>query len=463
MNKILTLVSFCLISAASLFSQIDPFIDFKKTVATERSANLYFFASSDSIEISTIFDASCNPLKTIKSKWTYSDKKLFYQDKDSFSYIMVGNVLRPASKTYSILRFDKQEWEDQTLYTFNYPNNNPYNVERITSKFNLSFKKWIKTTSEVFQLDKNGSTIAYESYDPYQTIKFLFHKSAYKYTDWGALKYFKRERPSNGDWRTDSINEIAYDAYRNKTSSTLTTYVYDRYDNQLDEIIKKDSITYSYNNGILVSRKTEGKYFSIDSFFYNSKNILISNKTFFGDTLGRIDTNYTNAYYFENFNERDLPQKYTHRRVLRGYNFMPLRDTAYWVTSFEQYITYNNNGQKSSVEFIASDPVIDYNRPYYKAIYKYCGETSTPSKEIYGDLAFTLSPNPTNNTLFIDLNENNYWNVSTQIADVLGNIIRLEKITHLQEMDVSNLPNGIYFLKIQMGNKMGVKKFVVNH
>ncbi len=68
MSKTITLIYLCLFCKVTLFSQIDPFSDFKKKVATERSTNVYFAAIADSIDILTQFDATCNPLKTIKSK-----------------------------------------------------------------------------------------------------------------------------------------------------------------------------------------------------------------------------------------------------------------------------------------------------------------------------------------------------------------------------------------------------------
>ena len=49
--------------------------------------------------------------------------------------------------------------------------------------------------------------------------------------------------------------------------------------------------------------------------------------------------------------------------------------------------------------------------------------------------------------------------------DILGNTVKWISLKEgdLTQLDVSDFASGIYFLKIQLGNKVGVQKFVVNH
>jgi Secretion system C-terminal sorting domain len=466
MNKTNTLGFLCLLFSASLFSQIDPLSDFKKKVTTERSTNFYSFGIGvdDSIEVATNFDAACNPLNTIKSKWTFQDRTLFYRDKDSFSYIMLGAILRPASKTSSIWRFDKQEWEPQTRFTFNYPTNSPYFVERITSVYDTLKRLWFKRTAESFLLDRKGNTLAYENYDPYLIPKNLNHKVAYEYTSWGALTYLKAERPSNGDWRTDSLKTIDYDDKRNRKNTILTTYTYDKFDNQLTENTQKDSITNVYNNGILVYRKIGEQYPSIDSFFYDAQKVLILAKNFKTDLLGKIDTTNVNLTYYENLNGKSFLQKKVFKRIMKLHNQYTNKDTAYWITSYTHLYTHNALNQITSIKSISSDPQVDYTISYAKTLFNYCSEISAPTRDIQEYLAFAISPNPANQTLFIAIEEQNDLTHSIQIIDVLGNTLKWIKKENgdLRQIDVSDFAVGIYFLKVQSGNKVGVKKFVVN-
>jgi hypothetical protein len=464
MSKTITLIFLCLVCTTVLFSQIDPFSDFKKKVTVEKSTNFYFAAVADSIEIVTHFDAACNPLNTIKSKWTLQEKKLFYQDKDSFSYKMVGNILRPASKTYFNWRFDRQEWENQTNYTFNYQNNNPFLVERITSTFNVSIKKWVKTAVEVFQLDKKGNTLAYENYSPYSTTKSLNYKVAYEYTSWGALTYLKRERPSNGDWRTDSLKTVEYDGKRNRTNTTLTTYKYDNLDNQLSENTQKDTVLLKYIDRLLTYKKTEGKYPSIDSFIYDAEKVLILIKSYNASFMGNIDTSQVNLTYYENLNGKSSLQKKVYRRIMTLYNHNTKKDTAYWITSYTNFYKQNALNQIESIKSVSSDPQVDYTVFYSSVLFNYCSEISAPTTDIREPLAFVISPNPTNQTLFIAIEGQNEIRSSIQIMDVLGNSVKWmsNEKGDIKEIDVSDFAAGIYFVKIQVGHKVGVKKFVVN-
>jgi hypothetical protein len=466
MSKTITLIFLCLVYTTVLFSQIDPFSDFKKKVTVEKSTNIYAFGTAvdDSIEVITNFDNACNPLNTIKSKWSYLDKKLFYQEKDSFSYVMVGTILRPASKTYSIWRFDKQEWAAKNRFTFNYPTNSPYFVERISSTYDTLRQRWVKLIAESFLLDRKGNTLAYENYDPYSTAKSLNYKVAYEYTSWGGLTYLKRERPSNGDWRTDSLKTIDYDANRNRTNTTLTTYKYDNLDNQLSENTLKDSITNVYNNGILVYRKIETPYPSIDSFFYDAQKVLILAKNFKTNLLGTIDTSQVNLTYYENLKGKSFLQKKVFRRIMKLYNQSTNKDTAYWITSYTYLYTHNALNQITSIKSISSDPQVDYTVSYAKVTFNYCSEISAPTTEIQEPLAFVISPNPTNQTLFIAIEGQNALKSSIQIMDVLGNSVKWMSNENgdIKEIDVSDFAAGIYFLKIQVGHKVGVKKFVVN-
>jgi Secretion system C-terminal sorting domain len=176
-----------------------------------------------------------------------------------------------------------------------------------------------------------------------------------------------------------------------------------------------------------------------------------------------MDTSKVNISYYEDLNGKSLIQKNVFKRIIKSYNATTKKDTSYWVISFSELYTLNALNQISSIRYIASDPQYDYSTLYSKVVYKYCGDISLPSNEIHENLAFTISPNPTNHTLFINAHEEKDLNGVIQIVDVLGNIIRSEKINNLREIDVSNLSNGIYFLKIHVDKSIGVKKFIVQH
>ena len=68
-------------------------------------------------------------------------------------------------------------------------------------------------------------------------------------------------------------------------------------------------------------------------------------------------------------------------------------------------------------------------------------------------------PNPTNNMLFIDSNENP---VKVSIYNVLGKEVISAK--NSKEIDVSGLPSGVYIIRISVGDGVHQtnKKFIKN-
>jgi len=80
------------------------------------------------------------------------------------------------------------------------------------------------------------------------------------------------------------------------------------------------------------------------------------------------------------------------------------------------------------------------------------------------ELQITVYPNPTNGELKI---ENGKWKVeNVEIMDVIGRIVETRLIASLQDyttiINISHLPSGIYFLRIQMENGVVVRKVVKN-
>ena len=86
----------------------------------------------------------------------------------------------------------------------------------------------------------------------------------------------------------------------------------------------------------------------------------------------------------------------------------------------------------------------------------------TPLEEIEGELrnTFSISPNPTSNNFYI---ENDFLEkVNYQIFDASGRLMQEGSFFQQNnyEIDLSNFPQGIYFLKIQSGEYFGSEKVV---
>jgi hypothetical protein len=76
---------------------------------------------------------------------------------------------------------------------------------------------------------------------------------------------------------------------------------------------------------------------------------------------------------------------------------------------------------------------------------------------------FSLSPNPVQSSLLISLKDFNGQNTEMRIINSLGQLIYSHSVSDAQvQMDVSQFPEGFYFLEIQSDKQSSVKRFLKN-
>lgn len=75
-----------------------------------------------------------------------------------------------------------------------------------------------------------------------------------------------------------------------------------------------------------------------------------------------------------------------------------------------------------------------------------------------GAIDFSISPNPTDDTLTISSPDNG----SVQLLNNVGVVVKkFEKTVVNQEVNISDLSNGVYFVRISSRNKYGTKKLII--
>jgi hypothetical protein len=85
---------------------------------------------------------------------------------------------------------------------------------------------------------------------------------------------------------------------------------------------------------------------------------------------------------------------------------------------------------------------------------------STNQKEII------ISPNPTTNTININLNSNGFEYIRLSIVDLLGNEVGfieeglMNTSSYQKEYDVSDLPPSMYFIRLEIGKEVVTKQFI---
>ena len=99
-------------------------------------------------------------------------------------------------------------------------------------------------------------------------------------------------------------------------------------------------------------------------------------------------------------------------------------------------------------------------------IQKFCmkGDGTVPTKNVSETLSFRIFPNPNTGTFTVELPVLATDDTKLQITDLAGRVVT-EKVTvsglQQQQMEINNLPNGLYFLHVVTNGKtIAVEKFV---
>lgn len=93
---------------------------------------------------------------------------------------------------------------------------------------------------------------------------------------------------------------------------------------------------------------------------------------------------------------------------------------------------------------------------------KYRKGTYTPLSagisNLSADNSISIYPNPAQTELYISGPTNEYAQTQIEVFNLVGE--KLISVPYKNKIDISNLPNGIYFLKIKQGTKLITQKFI---
>ncbi len=97
----------------------------------------------------------------------------------------------------------------------------------------------------------------------------------------------------------------------------------------------------------------------------------------------------------------------------------------------------------------------------FKAFWEYDTASGVDVDEINFENYVSVYPNPAINIFHLSINNWQSKKMQIEIFDVLGESIYKSEIHKSEEeINVSNLPSGVYYLKIYSEGKSAVKKFV---
>jgi Secretion system C-terminal sorting domain len=105
-----------------------------------------------------------------------------------------------------------------------------------------------------------------------------------------------------------------------------------------------------------------------------------------------------------------------------------------------------------------SDPFVNESR----YIFEYCGDavaTQEVKKELLSCLVF---PNPASESLTVRLKDATISNADVSIVNTTGQVVFQERNKAIDTpLSIATLPNGLYILKVQSADKIGITSFTV--
>lgn len=103
--------------------------------------------------------------------------------------------------------------------------------------------------------------------------------------------------------------------------------------------------------------------------------------------------------------------------------------------------------------FLISNPFSYFSEDCYNACTVGVNETNLSK--------FTIYPNPTNGLINIEF-EKTEIDISLALSNALGQSVLNKQYssTNSISLDVTNIPNGVYFLKLELNGNVIAKKFV---
>lgn len=130
----------------------------------------------------------------------------------------------------------------------------------------------------------------------------------------------------------------------------------------------------------------------------------------------------------------------------------------------EQYVTignFNTNANTDTLRIQSADPLTGAGNDvayYYIDDITLIDQSTVGINELDKGNSFDIYPNPTNSILNIKSNNQQLQNATIEIKNTLGQVIYFDVYAH--QINISNLPSGIYFLTINNKEDKRTIKFI---
>ena len=352
------------------------------------------------------YDANNNLTSYIISNWDTSTNSWINSSKYEYTYDANNNV---TTRIYSYWDTSTTSWINSSKYEYTYDANNNL-TSYIISNWDTSTTSWINSSKYEYTYDTNNNvTSEISSYWDTSTTSWI-NSSKYEYT-YDANNNVTSSIYSLWDTSTTSwINYYKYE-YTYDANNNLTSEIYSLWDTSTTSWI--NSYKYEYT--------------------YDTNNNVTSEIYSYWDTS-------TTSWIFADKDEYTYDLTVSIDNVLAPYNMYVGSNNP-----ILSYFNYNYNG---------SDFVLDMKEIYYYS-------DITGINEFTDDYNVSIYPNPANDYLMINTTINE--NLNIEIYTVRGqSVMSTECTNNISQMriDISQLPAGMYFIRIANNQNNITKKFV---
>lgn len=456
------------------------------------------------------FNAKGQLTTIISDSWDNATNTWTISKKEEYSYDTEGNVILINIDTWNKTT---ATWQPSRKSEHTY--SSTPNISRIyisvTYIFDTNSGEWTISHRNEINYDANGKMTLYNA-SFYDTVSesWKFTNSSFKYENaYNAqgkqtlYSYYKWDESLN-QWKGQgNLIETVYDEMGNKTQ--VINKEWDETSHQWINSTKTESV-FTGNNQLL--QKTDYIWETSTNAWsnqnktaniYNESNILTGTILSEWDTITAswkmisqqevsYDTN-RNIVQYQKLHEDTLThQWYVDSKIVYTYDennketskeSYELNDTGVLVVVdkttteydvygntilvstyetergeliklFEQQYIFDSTGNKlteeSAIMYFDGIPYIQKTNYYYST-----HSTDTGFESITG--GYVIYPNPFNNQLTIDLNDN-FTQVSFELFNAQGQKVLSTGLLHSMTIDIEGLPNGVYFYKILVDNQL---------
>ena len=170
--------------------------------------------------------------------------------------------------------------------------------------------------------------------------------------------------------------------------------------------------------------------------------------------------------------EQYIPENCKHVQILYNYlfkndthekNFWQIKVLEFEIIDGKATLTYNINNDNNLVynaDNLDNDPRLYVPLNERVHVFETRQEAITSNKTLTLENIAKVYPNPANNYINIEIPNNNHNQINTEIYTIEGKLLKTEQKDNGEEIDVSNLKEGMYLVRTTAGNTKYNGKFV---